>query len=371
MSQTSFTSKFVSIGQRSIHVRLSEPAPPPNAPTTKPPVIFLHAVGSNSSSWVTPLLMAPQLAQHRQLVLFDSDGHGLSPWSGRDQMTVVDLLHDLLALLNELQFRQVAIVAHSLFCHVASLFALNFPARTDKLLFLHPIRYLTDAMRGALLSQASHIRSMSPGNSPPSSPLSPSMMSRMTLPPIRPASTPAALSSIAVTTSTSSISRHSLQTNYSAQSLIHRLVLSTHPSAYAATQKALVRCCFSSPLASEYSAGSSSTSPSGLNLNVNVTPQHCEMLIVGGEEDDLASPELLRAWVEEVQLQRGQHEFESGWGGQEVWRKGKRSRTSGSGAGNGSGVKEIILKDVGHWACVEEPLQMSRILLSWGMRNDQ
>ncbi len=60
--------------------------------------------------------MAPQLTQHRQLVLFDSDGHGLSPWSGRDQMTVEDLLQDVLALLTELQFNKVAIVAHSLFC---------------------------------------------------------------------------------------------------------------------------------------------------------------------------------------------------------------------------------------------------------------
>src|SRR5258708_30058303 len=113
MHPTSFSSKFVSIGQRSIHIRFSDP--PPNG-ATKPPVIFLHAVGSNSSSWVTPLLMAPQLTQHRQLVLFDSDGHGLSPWSGRDQMTVEDLLQDVLALLTELQFNKVAIVAHSLFC---------------------------------------------------------------------------------------------------------------------------------------------------------------------------------------------------------------------------------------------------------------
>ena len=82
---------------------------------TKPPVIFLHAVGSNSSSWVMLLLMAPQLTQHCQLVLFDSNGHGLSPWSGRDQMTVEDLLNDLLALLTELQLKKVAIVAHSLF----------------------------------------------------------------------------------------------------------------------------------------------------------------------------------------------------------------------------------------------------------------
>src|SRR5258708_32335499 len=76
MHPTSFSSKFVSIGQRSIHIRFSDP--PPNG-ATKPPVIFLHAVGSNSSSWVTPFLMALQLTKHRQLVLFDSDGHGLTP----------------------------------------------------------------------------------------------------------------------------------------------------------------------------------------------------------------------------------------------------------------------------------------------------
>jgi len=80
---------------------------------------------------------------------------------------------------------------------------------------------------------------------------------------------------------------------------------------------------------------------------------------VGGEEDEVASPELLRAWVEEVQLQR---EYEQQQQQHDVWRKGGGSRTSV----RGGGVKEVILKDVGHWACVEEPLEMSKILISWG-----
>ena len=107
---------LLTVSQHSIHVRFSEPPPAPNAPMTKPPVIILHAVGSNSSSWVMLLLMAPQLTQHCQLVLFDSNGDGLSPWSGCDQMTVKDLLNYLPVLLTEFQLKKVAIVAHSPFC---------------------------------------------------------------------------------------------------------------------------------------------------------------------------------------------------------------------------------------------------------------
>ena len=96
-------------------------------------------------------------------------------------------------------------------------------------------------------------------------------------------------------------------------------------------------------------------------MNIHSTPQHCEILIVGGEEDELASPELLRAWVEEVQLQREDEYRRSGY---DVWRKGGGRR--GNGASGRMGVREIVLKDVGHWACVEEPLEMSKILVFWG-----
>jgi len=189
-------------------VRLSRPALA-RLPNEPPPIIFLHGLGGSSSFWISALLTTPELAERRLLVLYDLDGHGMSSWSGRS-LDIDCLVQDLVHVMRELKIKHAALAGHCLSALVASLFALQVPDSVEKLFLLNPIRYLSDRARKMLAAQSTAVLT-SPG-----------------------------MSTVAGAFCASSISRRSLQTDYAAQSFIHRLLLSTNAMGFSAGCKALL-----------------------------------------------------------------------------------------------------------------------------------
>ncbi|KAF9514285.1 hypothetical protein BS47DRAFT_1343227 [Hydnum rufescens UP504] len=117
------------------------------------------------------------------------------------------------------------------------------------------------------------------------------------------------MSAVAGSISASSISRRSLQTDYAAQSFIHRMVLTTSAKGFSAGSEALLQ-------ATPFDAS-------------KIT---CKTVIVGGTEDVFTPPDLVRSWANEI--------------------------------GDGKG-RDVILRDVGHWGAVEAPREVGELLEDW------
>ena len=111
------------------------------------------------------------------------------------------------------------------------------------------------------------------------------------------------LGDIANTVATSAVSRVCAATNLVATAMIRLLIASTEPEAYAASCRALA----SSP-----------------HLQGSLTG--IDVHIIGGEEDYLATPQMVATWAEEV---GGTHE---------------------------------ILSNVGHWGAIEAPIQVGKAI---------
>lgn len=73
----------------------------------------MYLVHRSSSFWL-PVFNASQLAKTRTVVAYDSDGHGLSSWSGRDKLSMLDLVEDLKTVLDELKLQRVILLVHSM-----------------------------------------------------------------------------------------------------------------------------------------------------------------------------------------------------------------------------------------------------------------
>jgi len=202
----------------------------------------------------------------------------MSSWSGRN-LDLDCLVQDLIHVMKELKIRRAALAGHCLSALVASIYALRVPDSVEKLFLLNPIRYLSDPTRKVLSNQASAVLSS------------------------------LGMSAVAGSICASSISRRSLQSDYAAQSFIHRLLLTTNANGFSAGCKALLQ-------ASSFDAS-------------EVT---CNTLIVGGTEDYFTPPDLIRSWADEI--------------------------------GGGKG-RDVILRDVGHWGAVEAPREVGELLEDW------
>lgn len=107
---------------------------------------FVHGLGGNSSFY-TPLIGAlklntPSTLEKYTLLTYDIEGHGLTPTSAASTVTISSLasdLHELITLESlSLPTSNVTIIAHSMGCLVAELFASLHPSLCSRLILLGP-----------------------------------------------------------------------------------------------------------------------------------------------------------------------------------------------------------------------------------------
>ena len=74
------------------------------------PLMMVHGLGGSLQSWDT---IAPQLAQTRELILFDLPGHGATP-PGRDSGTFYGLVRSVAEMIEINGLRGVDLVGSSM-----------------------------------------------------------------------------------------------------------------------------------------------------------------------------------------------------------------------------------------------------------------
>jgi 2-keto-4-pentenoate hydratase/2-oxohepta-3-ene-1,7-dioic acid hydratase in catechol pathway/imidazolonepropionase-like amidohydrolase/pimeloyl-ACP methyl ester carboxylesterase len=107
-------------------------------------IVFIHGLGGNTS-YYTPLIQSLDLdkADHSQYtsLLFDLEGHGLSPTKATSKLTIESYaqdIHDLIQTLSLPTQNGVTLVAHSMGCLVAELFASQHPDIVKRLVLIGP-----------------------------------------------------------------------------------------------------------------------------------------------------------------------------------------------------------------------------------------
>lgn len=105
-------------------------------------IVFVHGLGG-STTFYTQLVDKLKLTGDYTCLLFDFEGHGLSPTSADSQITISSLASDLHSLLTtdslELPLKdEVTVVAHSMGCLVAEVFALEYPELAQRMVLIGP-----------------------------------------------------------------------------------------------------------------------------------------------------------------------------------------------------------------------------------------
>lgn len=118
------------------------------------PIMLLHGIGSNSSSFET---MLPLLAERRQVIAWDAPGYGESVELEADWPDPDDYAYALAKLLDACSIERSVILGHSLGAMIASRFARIFPHRTSALVLLSPACGYC-AAKGAALPPAQQAR---------------------------------------------------------------------------------------------------------------------------------------------------------------------------------------------------------------------
>ena len=103
------------------------------------PVVFVHGLGG-TTSYYEPLISAAGLSAKNKCILYDLEGHGLSPTKATSVVTIQSLADDLFNLFNHADFElaSAVVVAHSMGCLVAETFAVQHPHLVKKLVLLGP-----------------------------------------------------------------------------------------------------------------------------------------------------------------------------------------------------------------------------------------
>ncbi|WP_375433968.1 alpha/beta fold hydrolase [uncultured Hymenobacter sp.] len=108
-------------------------------------MVFIHGFGCNQHMW---RLVAPAFEANYQVVLLDLMGAGQSTLTAYDAERYSSLTahaEDVLAVVRELNLREVLLVGHSVGAIIAVLAAIEEPARFHRLVLVAPSpRYLND-----------------------------------------------------------------------------------------------------------------------------------------------------------------------------------------------------------------------------------
>lgn len=102
--------------------------------------VFIHGLGG-SMSFFTPILTQLGLdnAKHCTSILFDLEGHGMSPTKATSNISISSFADDTRSLLETLGVSTpVTIVAHSMGCLIAYQLACRYPGLVTKMVLLGP-----------------------------------------------------------------------------------------------------------------------------------------------------------------------------------------------------------------------------------------
>lgn len=90
------------------------------------PMILIHGFGNEAHIWDD---FAPSVAEAYQVVAIDQRGHGDSDWDPEGRYEYDDLVADLEAVIDRLDFERVVLVGHSLGGRVSMLYAGRHPEK--------------------------------------------------------------------------------------------------------------------------------------------------------------------------------------------------------------------------------------------------
>lgn len=101
----------------------------------RPPVLFVHSLGGNSSQWV---LQLDHLRRERRAAALDLRGHGESDPAEDGDYSVAALAADVAAAADQLDLRHFVLAGHSLGASAAIEYAARHPERVAGLLLVDP-----------------------------------------------------------------------------------------------------------------------------------------------------------------------------------------------------------------------------------------
>jgi len=111
----------------------------------KQPILFAHGYGCDQNMW---RYVYPEFAKDYKIILFDHVGAGHSDQNSYSREKYDDLLgyaSDILEICEELELKDVILVAHSVSSMIAALAANLEPSRFSKLIMIGPsARYIND-----------------------------------------------------------------------------------------------------------------------------------------------------------------------------------------------------------------------------------
>ena len=121
----------VAVGNKPLHIKQSGDA-------KGPPAIFIHGLGGSMDYW-NPLIGLKKLKSTYNCILFDLEGHGLSPTSPLSKLSIASFAADVKNLASHFGISSgLTLVAHSMGCLVALKAALENPGLVSKLVLVGP-----------------------------------------------------------------------------------------------------------------------------------------------------------------------------------------------------------------------------------------
>ncbi|WP_284646255.1 alpha/beta fold hydrolase [Paenibacillus silviterrae] len=95
------------------------------------PLVMIHGGGADTRDW---RYLAPLLAKHYMVIMFDGRGCGQSP----SQTEAANYIKDVHTLLEHLSIEKAAILGHSIGGQIATEFALAYPQFVEELILIAP-----------------------------------------------------------------------------------------------------------------------------------------------------------------------------------------------------------------------------------------
>lgn len=129
-------------------------------PKDAKPMVFVHGLGG-TTEFFQPLLQLLNTKESRRSILFDLEGHGLSPTKASSQVTIESYAADLQSLIERKDIMPpgAVLIAHSMGCLVALRFAIRRPELVSTLVLLGPPPSpLPAAAAGAQRQRATAVR---------------------------------------------------------------------------------------------------------------------------------------------------------------------------------------------------------------------
>ncbi|KAK5674410.1 hypothetical protein LTS10_012798 [Elasticomyces elasticus] len=102
------------------------------------PAVFVHGLGGTVDFW-TPLINQTKLKDDYNCILFDFEGHGLSPTTPKSKLSLDSISEDIKGIFGHFGITQGAtLFAHSLGSLISMKFAIDNPGLVSKLVLLGP-----------------------------------------------------------------------------------------------------------------------------------------------------------------------------------------------------------------------------------------